>query len=47
MGELLKKLNQSRESFRNNLFKVYLTLTKRKYFSLGKSKKLKNSATTG
>ena len=36
------------ESFTNNLFKIYLTLTKRKYFSLEKrKKKLIKSATTG
>ena len=38
--------NQLPESFTNNLFKIYLTLTKRKYFSLEKSKKLIKSATT-
>ena len=37
---------QPLESFTNNLFNSYLTLTKRKYFSLEKSKKLINSATT-
>ena len=30
---------QLQESFRKNLFKIYLTLTKRKYFLLEKSKK--------
>ena len=39
--------SQLRESFRNNLFKIYLDLTKRKYFSLEKSKNLIKSATTG
>ena len=39
--------SQLRESFRNNLFKIYLALTKRKYFSLEKSKNLIKSATTG
>ena len=30
---------QLQESFTKNLFKIYLTLTKRKYFLLEKSKK--------
>ena len=43
-----RKLEKSQppESFTNNLFNTYLTVTKRKYFSLEKIKKLINSATT-
>ena len=39
--------NQLQESFTNNLFKINFTLTKRKYFLLGKSNKLIKSAATG
>ena len=47
LAERIRKKSQPSESFTNNLFEIYLTLTKRKYFSLEKSKKMIKSATIG
>ena len=41
LAEGIRKKNQLQESFTNNLFKIYLTLRKRKYFLPEKSKKNK------
>ena len=47
LAEIVRKKSAPGKFYKQSVQNMYLTLTKRKYFSLEKSKKLIKSATTG